>query len=61
MATRALTAAQQKALKEHSLKWDAVHMSAMRKAMQSGKSFSEAHKIAMRGKGGPKRKKNGRK
>ena len=43
-----LTPRQQAALKRHSVHHTAKHMSEMRKAMRSGKTFTEAHRMAMR-------------
>ena len=47
----ALTKRQQATLKKHSVHHTAKHMTEMRKAMRSGKSFTQAHKIAQKKKG----------
>jgi hypothetical protein len=46
-----LTARQQAALKRHSANHTAKHMTEMRKLMRGGKTFTEAHRAAMRKKG----------
>jgi hypothetical protein len=43
-----LTARQQAALKRHGVHHTAKHMAEMRKSMRAGKSFTEAHRGAMR-------------
>tara|TARA_R100000234_G_C4929362_1_gene147771 strand:+ start:575 stop:736 length:162 start_codon:yes stop_codon:yes gene_type:complete len=43
-----LTARQQAALKRHSVHHTAKHMAEMRKSMRAGKTFTEAHRGAMR-------------
>jgi hypothetical protein len=43
-----LTARQQAALKRHSVHHTAKHMAEMRKSMRAGKTFTEAHRVAMR-------------
>ena len=43
-----LTAGQEAALKRHKVHHTAKHMTEMRKSMRSGKSFAEAHRLAMR-------------
>ena len=43
-----LTPQQEKTMKKHSVHHSKKHMAAMRKEMLSGKSFSQAHKIAMK-------------
>ena len=50
MATKkkALTARQQATLKRHSAHHSGKHMAEMRKAMKSGKTFSQAHASAMK-------------
>ena len=45
---KALTARQQTALKRHGAHHSAKHMTEMRKSMRSGKTFTEAHRMAMR-------------
>tara|TARA_Y100001951_G_scaffold100555_1_gene104130 strand:+ start:2480 stop:2644 length:165 start_codon:yes stop_codon:yes gene_type:complete len=47
-ALKALTARQEAALKRHSVHHTAKHMAEMRKSMGSGKTFTEAHRLAMR-------------
>ncbi len=42
-----LTATQKNQLRKHSKKQSPKHMSAMSNMMRSGKSFDEAHKMAM--------------
>ena len=44
----ALTKKQQATLKKHSAHHSAKHMTEMRKAMRSGKSFTQAHKTAQK-------------
>ena len=48
MAKKSLSKRQRATLKRHSAHHTKKHMKAMRHAMKSGKSFSSAHKIAMR-------------
>tara|TARA_R100001015_G_C4506445_1_gene79447 strand:- start:231 stop:392 length:162 start_codon:yes stop_codon:yes gene_type:complete len=43
-----LTARQQTALKRHSVHHTSKHMADMRRSMRAGKTFSEAHRSAMR-------------
>ena len=43
-----LTTRQKKKLREHSVHHTAKHMTAMRKAMRKGKTFTQAHKLAMK-------------
>ena len=43
-----LTARQEKALEKHKEHHTAKHMTHMRKLMRGGKTFTEAHKIAMK-------------
>ena len=43
-----LTARQQAALKRHGVHHTAKHMAEMRKSMRAGKTFTEAHRGAMR-------------
>ena len=45
---KALTARQTAALKRHAVHHTAKHMAEMRKAMRSGKTFNQAHAMAMR-------------
>jgi hypothetical protein len=45
---KALTARQQAALKRHGAHHTAKHMTSMRAAMRGGKTFTEAHRMAMR-------------
>ena len=45
---RLLTIKQRENLKKHSKHHTTKHMSSMRKEMRSGKTFSAAHKIAMK-------------
>ena len=42
-----LTEAQKKKLSEHSKHHSKKHMDLMRKLMEDGKTFTEAHKLAM--------------
>ena len=44
----ALTDKQKKTLKKHSVHHSKKHMATMRKEMLAGKTFSQAHKIAMK-------------
>ena len=44
----ALTARQQTAMKRHAEHHSKKHMTEMRKAMKSGKSFTQAHKAALK-------------
>ena len=46
--TKMLTPRQEKTMKEHSVHHTKKHMATMRKEMLAGKSFSKAHKIAMK-------------
>lgn len=46
--SKGLTDRQKATMKKHSVHHTAKHMSSMKKAMLSGKSFTEAHKIAMK-------------
>jgi len=43
-----LTARQQTALKRHGAHHTAKHMTSMRSLMREGKTFTEAHRLAMR-------------
>lgn len=43
-----LTQRQQNALKRHSVHHTRKHMTEMRKAMRAGKTFTAAHKLAMK-------------
>ena len=43
-----LTPRQNATMKKHSVHHTAKHMANMRKSMLAGKTFSEAHKIAMK-------------
>jgi|TARA_R100000084_G_C4615410_1_gene130288 hypothetical protein len=45
---KTLTARQQATLKRHSAHHTSKHMAEMRKSMKAGKTFSEAHKAAMK-------------
>tara|TARA_E500000305_G_C4016201_1_gene235767 strand:- start:10 stop:183 length:174 start_codon:yes stop_codon:yes gene_type:complete len=45
---KGLTDRQKATMKKHSVHHTAKHMASMKKAMLSGKSFNEAHKIAMK-------------
>jgi hypothetical protein len=45
---KALTKRQQAALKRHSVHHTRKHMTEMRKFMSGGKTFNEAHRMAMR-------------
>ena len=45
---KTLTTRQRETLKRHSPHHSAKHMAEMRKSMKAGKTFGEAHKIAMR-------------
>ena len=45
---KSLTKRQQSALRRHARHYTKKHMTAMRKAMRSGKTFTQAHKMAMR-------------
>ena len=47
-AKKTLTKRQKDALKRHSKHHTKKHMSAMRKAMRNGKTFTQAHRAAMR-------------
>ena len=47
-AKKPLTKRQKDALKKHSKHHTKKHMAEMRKAMKSGKTFSAAHKSAMK-------------
>ena len=44
----ALTKRQQSALKRHSVHHTSKHMTEMRKLMRAGKTFTQAHKAAMK-------------
>ena len=46
--SRGLTKRQQTTLKKHSVHHTKKHMTEMRKLMRAGKSFSAAHKTAMK-------------
>ena len=46
--TKTLTAKQKEMLKKHKVHHTAKHMAQMRKDMRNGKSFYQAHKIAMK-------------
>ena len=48
MKMKALTTRQNNALKRHSVHHTQKHMSAMRKMMRAGKTFTQAHKQAMK-------------
>ena len=43
-----LTQRQQNALKKHSTHHTRKHMTEMRKSMRAGKTFTEAHRLAMK-------------
>ena len=43
-----LTQRQQNALKRHSVHHTSKHMTEMRKSMRAGKTFTEAHRLAMK-------------
>jgi len=43
-----LTDRQKATMKKHSVHHTAKHMASMKKAMLSGKTFTQAHKIAMK-------------
>ena len=43
-----LTQRQQNALKRHSIHHTRKHMTEMRKSMKAGKTFTAAHKLAMK-------------
>jgi len=43
-----MTPKQKEQLKKHSVQHTAKHMSTMKKEMSNGKTFSAAHKIAMK-------------
>lgn len=45
---KALTKNQEETLKKHSVHHTSKHMSEMRKSMKSGKTFTQAHKSAMK-------------
>lgn len=45
---KALTKRQQTALKRHGVHHTAKHMTSMRSLMRGGKTFTEAHRMAMR-------------
>jgi hypothetical protein len=47
-AAKPLTKRQMDTLKRHSKHHTAKHMSEMKRLMRSGKTFTEAHKIAMK-------------
>ena len=57
----ALTKRQKTTLKKHKKHHTAKHMTTMRKAMRKGKSFTQAHKLAMKKKRGEKMRKKGAK
>ncbi len=46
--SKSLTARQKAVMKKHSVHHTAKHMASMKKAMLVGKTFNEAHKIAMK-------------
>tara|TARA_R100000231_G_scaffold12890_1_gene14451 strand:- start:298 stop:465 length:168 start_codon:yes stop_codon:yes gene_type:complete len=46
--TKKLTERQEKTLKAHSVHHTKRHMSEMRKAMRQGRTFTQAHKDAMK-------------
>ena len=46
--SKGLTDRQKATMKKHSVHHITKHMASMKKAMLSGKSFTEAHKIAMK-------------
>jgi len=48
MKTKTLTQRQKDTLKKHSKHHTAKHMTEMRKAMRMGKTFTRAHKIAIK-------------
>tara|TARA_R100001440_G_scaffold26308_1_gene42817 strand:+ start:49 stop:207 length:159 start_codon:yes stop_codon:yes gene_type:complete len=48
MKTKTLTQRQKDTLKRHSKHHTAKHMTEMRKAMRMGKTFTQAHKMAMK-------------
>lgn len=45
---KSLTKNQEETLKKHSVHHTSKHMSEMRKSMKSGKTFTQAHKSAMK-------------
>tara|TARA_R100000697_G_scaffold121743_1_gene149546 strand:+ start:2275 stop:2451 length:177 start_codon:yes stop_codon:yes gene_type:complete len=47
-AQKKLTSRQESALKKHSAHHTKKHMSEMRKSMRGGKTFTAAHKLAMK-------------
>tara|TARA_R100000654_G_C2590109_1_gene113098 strand:+ start:199 stop:372 length:174 start_codon:yes stop_codon:yes gene_type:complete len=47
-SAKKLTARQEKTLKAHSVHHTKKHMSEMRKSMRAGKTFTQAHKEAMK-------------
>ena len=51
MKMKKLTTRQEAALKKHSKHHTQKHMADMRKSMRAGKTFTEAHRMAMRKKG----------
>ena len=46
--SKGLTDRQKATMKKHSVHHTAKHMASMKKAMLAGKTFTEAHKIAMK-------------
>lgn len=46
--TKSLTDRQKEVMKKHSVHHTNKHMASMKKAMLSGKTFTQAHKIAMK-------------
>jgi len=46
--SKELTKRQKETLKKHSVHHSAKHMSEMKKAMKTGRTFTEAHKDAMK-------------
>ena len=48
MKRKSLTKRQKTTLKRHKKHHTAKHMTAMRKAMRKGKTFTKAHKLAMK-------------
>tara|TARA_X000001382_G_scaffold86356_1_gene61407 strand:+ start:515 stop:688 length:174 start_codon:yes stop_codon:yes gene_type:complete len=46
--SKELTRRQKETLKKHSVHHSAKHMSEMKKAMKTGRTFTEAHKDAMK-------------
>ncbi len=46
--SKGLTDKQKATMKKHSVHHTAKHMASMKKAMLSGKTFTQAHKVAMK-------------